>query len=470
MNKFYMNGKLIHKASDHNTKRCEVEKWVFLPHSDFERLKANPYQEHEAITAARDLMYEDKNAYHCIMLLDEYDRTMWVLAATVKNKSFDGRFSSINKGWARTIIPSHLDKYEFDEYAVQSHPAVLNGFIDSVRAEYEALGLLSSEECMKDSYKEDYTNKLLILRPEILKDEARKPALQYFYAEDGFGCDPSKLGRKVFGSFLADGERTHFDRGDFIGVADTEKLPEWASKRLEAISAPKMKVRIYQINSEKDMKDLEFRDFDFAMSKGGIDPGIYQQVYGGIAYANNLEELFMQCNTGNSPLGFYGHSMSVSDVVEICEGKNSGFYFVDSIGFKRLDDFDVSQTDHEDLMKVVILENDREPYKAEIRKDIHAMQSIVGGLIEPVYFEENGDALCFCNEEFLLNDSAPNRVIGNTLIHGTCFICGDGYNDEGERDSCTLTDEQVDKYIQMFPQSVVEISPEEDIGMTMISF
>ena len=72
MNKFYMNGKLIHKASDHNTKRCEVEKWVFLPHSDFERLKSNPYQEHEAITDARDLMYEDKNAYHCIMLLDEY--------------------------------------------------------------------------------------------------------------------------------------------------------------------------------------------------------------------------------------------------------------------------------------------------------------------------------------------------------------------------------------------------------------
>jgi len=72
MNKFYMNGKLIHKASDHNTKRCEVEKWVFLPHSDFERLKSNPYQEHEAITAARDLMYEDEKAYHCIMLLDEY--------------------------------------------------------------------------------------------------------------------------------------------------------------------------------------------------------------------------------------------------------------------------------------------------------------------------------------------------------------------------------------------------------------
>lgn len=72
MNKYFISGKLTHKASDHNTKRCEVEKRVFLPHFDFEGLKANPYQEHEAITAARGLMYEDKNAYHFIMLLDEY--------------------------------------------------------------------------------------------------------------------------------------------------------------------------------------------------------------------------------------------------------------------------------------------------------------------------------------------------------------------------------------------------------------
>ena len=226
----------------------------------------------EAIRTHFDGMHLDTSCVSDIFDEFGYDRTMWVLAATVKNKSFDGRFSNINKGWARTIIPSHFDKYEFDEYAVQSHPAVLNGFIDSVRAEYEALGLLSSEECLKDSYKEDYTNKLLILRPEILKDESRKPALQYFYAEDGFGCDPSKLGRKVFGTFLADGERTHFGRGDFIGIADTEKLPEWASKRLEAITAPKMNIRVFQINSEKDMKDLEFMDYDFTMSKGGIDP------------------------------------------------------------------------------------------------------------------------------------------------------------------------------------------------------
>ena len=72
MNKYAMSGKLMHKASDHNTKRCEVEKWVFLPHSDFERLKANPYQEHEAITAAKDLIfYKDfRRCFESFLRLD----------------------------------------------------------------------------------------------------------------------------------------------------------------------------------------------------------------------------------------------------------------------------------------------------------------------------------------------------------------------------------------------------------------
>ena len=61
MNKYAMSGKLMHKASDHNTKRCEVVKWVFLPHSDFERLKANPYQEHEANSGATALLRKSRS-------------------------------------------------------------------------------------------------------------------------------------------------------------------------------------------------------------------------------------------------------------------------------------------------------------------------------------------------------------------------------------------------------------------------
>ncbi|SFY12474.1 DUF6329 domain-containing protein [Ruminococcus sp. XPD3002] len=116
MNKFYMNGKLIHKASDHNTKRCEVEKWVFLPHSDFERLKSNPYQEHESITAARDLMYEDKNAYHCIMLLDEYSEDRLLIEA----EGFDYPRLSMFVPDAKSIF----ERYQTSEPELKLHDMI----------------------------------------------------------------------------------------------------------------------------------------------------------------------------------------------------------------------------------------------------------------------------------------------------------------------------------------------------------
>ncbi|WP_051530575.1 DUF6329 domain-containing protein [Ruminococcus flavefaciens] len=116
MKKFFMNGKLTHKASDHNTKRCEVEKWVFLPHSDFEKLKANPYQEHEAITAARDLMYEDKNAYHCIMLLDEYGDDGLLIEA----EGFDYPRLSMFVPDAKSIY----DRYQTSEPEIKLHDMI----------------------------------------------------------------------------------------------------------------------------------------------------------------------------------------------------------------------------------------------------------------------------------------------------------------------------------------------------------
>lgn len=74
------------------------------------------------------------------------------------------------------------------------------------------------------------------------------------------------------------------------------------------------------------------------------------------------------------------------------------------------------------MMKILVVENGKTPYKAEIRHDIHAMQSVVEGCIEPIYFEPKQDALVWCNDEFLLNNSEPNRMVGDCLVHGT-FMC-----------------------------------------------
>lgn len=333
--------------------------------------------------------------------------------------------------------------------------------------------LLTEKHCEQHKEPPGFENKLLIIKPEKLRPEFRKPYFQYFFAESGFGCHPGVLGTKVFGRFLADDQRGQMYRDDFIGVADRSQLPKWAERRLEILEKPKMQVRIFQLN---DSSENLFMNYDHTMSFGGIKAEEYRQIYGGEVFADGLDRVFMLGNTDQPP-GYCGRSVSVSDVIEICEGKDKGFYYVESFGFKKLDDFDISKTDHADMMRILVLENDRPPYVAEIRHDgIEAMQSVVGGSFECVYFEPKGDAVCWCNDEFLLNDSAPNRMIGETLVHGTCFISGDGMNEYGEYDACSLTDQQIELYSRMFPQSgicIEEMQEEpteemsEEIGQTM---
>lgn len=89
-------------------------------------------------------------------VIEEYgiDRVGWVLANTVQKKPFDGRFSRDNKTWAKTFsIPGGSDPV-FDhrlDYVVESHPAVLDGFISLVRRERDREKALPEGEKSKPS-------------------------------------------------------------------------------------------------------------------------------------------------------------------------------------------------------------------------------------------------------------------------------------------------------------------------------
>ena len=108
----------------------------------------------------------------------------------------------------------------------------MDGFISQAREEWDKLGLFDSESCIESDEPIDYAGKLLILSPNVLKDQYKTPEDQLFYATGGFGCDPTKMGRKVFGFFLKGGEETHFARGDFLGVIKDECIPDWAYDKL----------------------------------------------------------------------------------------------------------------------------------------------------------------------------------------------------------------------------------------------
>ena len=88
-------------------------------------------------------------------VLDTYgsERVAMVLAATIQTKSWDGRFSPQNKDWAFTIqMPDSQPEAGYDRrdaYAVTSHPAVLDGFINLARKEIQERSRASVREELK---------------------------------------------------------------------------------------------------------------------------------------------------------------------------------------------------------------------------------------------------------------------------------------------------------------------------------
>ena len=139
-----------------------------------------------------------------------------------------------------------------------------------------------------------------------------------------------------------------------------------------------MRTKIYQI--DKDTFGTKFMDYDFTMQKAGeIRPELYREVFNADIDEENLEEVYTRFNSTHHPL-FRGHSLSVSDVVV----NDKGAFFVDSIGFKKID-FDESKTHKPDnLMRIVYVEPHRPAFEAEIPHEYEAESKAVGGLIEVV--------------------------------------------------------------------------------------
>lgn len=162
-----------------------------------------------------------------------FERVMWVLANTVKEKYQDGRFSADNREWARSFFIPRENHCR--DYSVKSHPTVLDGFINQVRKEWQTLGLFGREHCETKGEEADYSGRIVVINPHVLKDEYKTPEDQLFLAAGGFGCNPNARGRKVYGRYIKDGEQTFYQREDIIGILKQEYVPDWAAERVREI-------------------------------------------------------------------------------------------------------------------------------------------------------------------------------------------------------------------------------------------
>ena len=78
------------------------------------------------------------------------ERVMYVLANTIQQKGWDGRFHPYNKDWAKTVdIPPNPDSFGFErncEFVVDSHAGLTDLFVSQARREVERQPRLSVRE------------------------------------------------------------------------------------------------------------------------------------------------------------------------------------------------------------------------------------------------------------------------------------------------------------------------------------
>ena len=185
------------------------------------------------------------------------------------------------------------------------------------------------------------------------------------------------------------------------------------------------------------------------------DCAAYDKVYSGNVKCRNLEDVFVLFNSGR-PEDFRGHSLSVSDVVEVEDAASitPGFYFCDSIGFKEIPfqpERAVNVMIPKNTIQVVLVEPGKLARIAEVGTTLEAMQRTVGGSIEAYYpFEEQ---VCIvCNEEGKINGLPLNRAIRDAdtgdiadIIAGTFFICDCSGESFG-----SLSKEQQKRYLEKY--------------------
>lgn len=83
-----------------------------------------------------------------------------------------------------------------------------------------------------------------------------------------------------------------------------------------------MRINIYQIDGEKDTNRVKFSGYDETMNHGGIDPSIYKCVFHGDV-DGDLEDVYTLFNDCDHPGTYQGHSLSVSDIIEVIGDNNA---------------------------------------------------------------------------------------------------------------------------------------------------
>lgn len=118
--------------------------------------------------------------------------------------------------------------------------------VENLKAEHEKITvpkeLITAESCTTTK-SADITNKVIVIKPEVLRPEHRISVNQLYLATGGNGTRGNARGSAVYCTNLYTKENVRFERHDVLGVIKSERLPEWAKTTLSEINVKKTKKR-----------------------------------------------------------------------------------------------------------------------------------------------------------------------------------------------------------------------------------
>ena len=92
---------------------------------------------------------------------------------------------------------------------------------------------LTAEHCLPDGLRKNLVGKLIVVAPSSLAPECRTSDFQLGFAVSDSECEHGADCRKILFRELFSGKAAEWSFKDILGVANPEKLPAWAQKKLK---------------------------------------------------------------------------------------------------------------------------------------------------------------------------------------------------------------------------------------------
>lgn len=88
--------------------------------------------------------------------------------------------------------------------------------------------MLTAANCTPITSDDDLNNKVVVIRPDVLRREFRKASSQIKICDGGFGASPNSRDSACYCVNPLTGETSRFDRMDILGILKEDQVPKWA--------------------------------------------------------------------------------------------------------------------------------------------------------------------------------------------------------------------------------------------------